>query len=95
MDLRSLRGILKARGWQPRLTVAAMNEVIAESYAGKQRDSKPVQTGGCWLAFARYRTAPGDLADYLIGLIAQDAGCRATVTFDRKLREAPEFRMLS
>lgn len=45
-------------------------------------------------ALARYRAGPGDLADYLIGLVALDAGCKATATFDRKLRGAAEFRLL-
>lgn len=50
-----------------------------------------------WLvseALAHYRSGRADFADYLIGATAQDAGCRDTVTFDRKLREAPEFTVL-
>jgi predicted nucleic-acid-binding protein len=42
-----------------------------------------------------YREGPEGFADYLIGLIHQSAGCRDTVTFDRALRSAPGFTLLS
>ena len=45
-------------------------------------------------AVDQYRRGPADFADYLIGAVAEDAGCRDTVTFDRKLREAPGFTIL-
>lgn len=46
------------------------------------------------LAVDRYRSGKGDFADYLIGAIAADAGCRDTVSFDRALKGAPEFTIL-
>ena len=35
---------------------------------------------------ARYRAGRASLADYVIGAVAEDAGCEATVTFDRDLK---------
>ena len=45
-------------------------------------------------ALDQYRRGRADFADYLIGAIAQEAGCRDTVTFDQKLRETPGFTVL-
>jgi predicted nucleic-acid-binding protein len=42
----------------------------------------------------RYRNGRGDFADFLIGAIAAEAGCRETVTFDRALRGATSFSVL-
>lgn len=42
-----------------------------------------------------YRDGKAGFIDYLIGEISQDAGCRDTVTFDRSLRGAPGFTVLS
>ena len=50
-----------------------------------------------WLvaeALANYREGPADFADYLIGAVAQEAGCRDTVTFDRKLEQTQGFTVL-
>ncbi|SRR5258706_4196135 len=41
-----------------------------------------------------FRHGKGNFADYLIGEIGSEAGCRDTVTFDRALRDAPGFQML-
>jgi predicted nucleic-acid-binding protein len=46
------------------------------------------------IALDRYRHGKGGFADYLIGTIAVDAGCRDTVSFDRGLRGAPDFTIL-
>ncbi|MEP7362348.1 MAG: type II toxin-antitoxin system VapC family toxin [Acidobacteriota bacterium] len=45
-------------------------------------------------ALDQYRRGPADFADYLIGAIALDAGCRDTVTFDGKLEAMPGFTVL-
>jgi predicted nucleic-acid-binding protein len=45
-------------------------------------------------ALDAYRKGRGDFADYLIGTTNRHAGCLETVTFDRRLRDAPEFRTL-
>jgi predicted nucleic-acid-binding protein len=45
-------------------------------------------------ALDQYRRGPADFADYLTGAIAQEAGCRDTVTFDLKLEETPRFTIL-
>ena len=45
-------------------------------------------------ALQRTKQGQADFSDYLIGAIAQQAGCTETVTFDRKLREDKGFRCL-
>lgn len=45
-------------------------------------------------ALRRYREGRGGLADYLIGEVAADAGCRDTVTFDKALKGSPNFTLL-
>ncbi|HEV1284630.1 MAG TPA: type II toxin-antitoxin system VapC family toxin [Bryobacteraceae bacterium] len=45
-------------------------------------------------ALESYRDGRGGLADYLIGEIASDAGCRDTVTFDKRLKGSPGFTLL-
>ena len=42
-----------------------------------------------------FRAGNGSFADYLIGEIARQAGCRDTVTFDRALRGAVGFTALA
>ena len=42
-----------------------------------------------------YRDGKADFTDYLIGEIGRAAGCRDTVTFDRALRGAAGFTVLS
>jgi predicted nucleic-acid-binding protein len=46
------------------------------------------------IAIDRYRQGRAGLADYLIGELAAQAGCRDTVTFDRGLRGATGFAIL-
>ena len=45
-------------------------------------------------ALDSYRTGKANFSDYLIGAIAEDAGCRDAVSFDRDLKGAPGFTML-
>jgi predicted nucleic-acid-binding protein len=45
-------------------------------------------------ALESYETGRGGLTDYLIGELAQEAGCRDTVTFDKALKGAPGFTIL-
>jgi len=50
-----------------------------------------------WLvheALTQYRTGPADFADYLIGASAQYAGCRETLSFDRALARASDFKLV-
>ncbi len=50
-----------------------------------------------WLvakALAQYRNGRAGFADYLIGAVAHDAGCRDLLTFDRKLAETAGFTLL-
>jgi len=43
-------------------------------------------------ALQRAKQGRADFSDYLIGAIAQQAGCQETVTFDRKLKGDRGFR---
>ena len=45
-------------------------------------------------ALDQYRAGRADFADYAIGALHQDAGCRKTVTFDRRLRGHAAFQLL-
>lgn len=45
-------------------------------------------------AFEAFRTGRADFADYVIGTTHRAAGCDETVTFDRRLRGTPGFRLL-
>lgn len=45
-------------------------------------------------ALTDYREGSLDLADALIGHIGQQAGCEATMTFDRKAAKSAAFRLL-
>ncbi|HVT57124.1 MAG TPA: type II toxin-antitoxin system VapC family toxin [Thermoanaerobaculia bacterium] len=46
-------------------------------------------------ALAEYRPGRADFADYLLGRQNLEAGCAATVTFDRKLNGAAGFSFLA
>jgi predicted nucleic-acid-binding protein len=45
-------------------------------------------------ALSRYRDGRADFADWLLGLIHQDAGCSETWTFDTCLEKARGFALL-
>jgi predicted nucleic-acid-binding protein len=45
-------------------------------------------------ALDAYRHGRADFADYLIGATHRSAGCDDTVTFDRRLADARQFRVL-
>jgi predicted nucleic-acid-binding protein len=45
-------------------------------------------------ALEQYRSGKAGFADYLIGQLGGDAGCRDTVTFDKALKGAPGFTIL-
>jgi predicted nucleic-acid-binding protein len=47
-----------------------------------------------WLVLADYRQGKGDVADYVIGRLADRAGASETVTFDRGLKGSELFRLL-
>lgn len=46
-------------------------------------------------ALQRFKQGKADFSDYLIGAIAQQFDCRATVTFDRKLQGEKGFNCLN
>jgi predicted nucleic-acid-binding protein len=43
----------------------------------------------------RFRTGKAGFADFVIGAIAQDAGCDWVYTFDGGLKEAAGFKLLT
>ncbi len=45
-------------------------------------------------ALEEYGNGRADFADYVIGEAGREAGCAATVTFDRRLKAAAGFRVL-
>lgn len=45
-------------------------------------------------AVSRYRAGSADFADYLLGLVHQDAGCDETWTFENRLAKAEGFATL-
>jgi predicted nucleic-acid-binding protein len=46
------------------------------------------------LALDAYRAGRADFADYVIGVLHLEAGCRKTVTFDRRLRGHAAFQLI-
>ncbi len=46
-------------------------------------------------AIERYARARGDFADYLIGEAGAAAGAQTTYTFERALRDEPDFTLLA
>lgn len=45
-------------------------------------------------ALAGFRKAEGDFSDYLIGAKNRQSGCETTATFDKALKDAPDFTQL-
>jgi len=45
-------------------------------------------------ALDAYRSGRADFADYLIGALHLDAGCRKTATFDRRLKGHAAFQVI-
>jgi predicted nucleic-acid-binding protein len=45
-------------------------------------------------ALQSYKHGKADFSDYLIGVIARQAGCTETVSFDSKLKAEKGFRCL-
>lgn len=45
-------------------------------------------------AYRSYDQGNGDFADYVIGVLGQEVGCRITLTFDKSLRGDASFRLL-
>ena len=52
------------------------------------------EEGAVRRALKAAREGRGDFADYLMGQLNLDRGCRVTVTFDRALRSDPAFSVL-
>jgi predicted nucleic-acid-binding protein len=87
--LSELEWVLESAYKVPRLQIlAAVNELLAdERFCFENR--KRVTS-----ALTLYHHGKGDLADYLLGLRADDAGVRTTFTFDRDLRGDARFTVV-
>lgn len=46
-------------------------------------------------ALADFQAGPADFSDYLLGWLSWRAGCKETITFDRKLKQTAGFTMLA
>jgi predicted nucleic-acid-binding protein len=67
---------------------AALDDMLdADGFDIAERDS--VRS-----AIEDYRSSKADFADALIGRLNQRAGCRDTLTFDRRLKPLATFRVL-
>jgi predicted nucleic-acid-binding protein len=81
--------VLEACYRRKRLEIAPVLEqmLLSGQFAFEDKDL-------LWQALEDYRRGKGDMADYLIGRIAQQGGCAQTVTFDKGLRGERLFRLL-
>ena len=87
--LSELEWVLESAYRVPRLRIlAAVNELVADTRFSFE-DRKRVSS-----ALKLYHQGQGDLADYLIGLRAVDAGVRTTFTFNRGLRGVASFTVV-
>ena len=87
--ISELEWVLEAAYKVPRLRIlAALNELLADgrfSFEDRHRVTS---------ALKLYQQGKGDLADYLIGLRADELGVRTTFTFDRDLRGEARFTVV-
>lgn len=82
--------VLRGRPYQfGKDEIVAILEMMVQS-SGFEFENRSV----VYQALQRTKQGQADFSDYLIGAIAQQAGCTETVTFDRKLREDKGFRCL-
>jgi predicted nucleic-acid-binding protein len=87
--LSELEWVLESAYKVPRLRIlAAVNELLADERFSFD-DRKRVTS-----ALKLYHRGKGDLADYLLGLQADDLGVRTTFTFDRDLRGDARFTVV-
>ncbi len=87
--LSELEWVLESAYKVPRLRIlAAVNELLADARFSFE-DRKRVTS-----ALKLYHQGKGDLADYLIGLRADDLGVRTTFTFDHELRGDARFTVV-
>ncbi|GAB1540270.1 type II toxin-antitoxin system VapC family toxin [Scytonema sp. NUACC21] len=82
--------VLRGRPYQfAKNEIIATLEMILQS-SGFEFENRSI----VYQALQRTKQGRADFSDYLIGAIAQQAGCSETVTFDRKLRGEKRFHCL-
>jgi predicted nucleic-acid-binding protein len=81
--------VLESAYERPRAIVAAALEKILRTAAFTLEHADHVRA-----AVMTYSSSPVDFADALVGRINAAAGCEHTVTFDRDLKRAGDFRVL-
>jgi predicted nucleic-acid-binding protein len=87
--LCELEWVLEAAYKVPRGRIlAAVQALAADARFTFENPSRIVQ------ALDRYQHGRGDLADYLLGLVARDGGAGTTYTFDRGLRGEEPFTVV-
>jgi predicted nucleic-acid-binding protein len=78
---------------QVRLTKDFVEGIIGKLLGAANLDVQDAPAVG--RALASFLEGPGDFADHLIGAVNLAGGCRATLTFDRKLSKAKGFVRLT
>jgi predicted nucleic-acid-binding protein len=73
---------------QPAAELAATLERLLQIETLKVQEEQAVFT-----ALSLVRNGRGDFADALIGALNDEAGCRHTLTFDRKAARLPSFEL--
>ena len=68
--------------------LAALNHLLENSFLQFENENLLQRS------VDRFRHGKASFPDYVIGAIAEDAGCRDTVSFDRDLKGSPGFTVL-
>lgn len=97
----------EATGFISTVVLAELVWVLVRAYAASREEitdivggllASPVLTvehkGQVWHALREFRTTTGDFSDYLIARVNAEAGCSATVTFDRRAAKIAGFELL-
>jgi predicted nucleic-acid-binding protein len=90
------REVLLELVWVLERAYGLARQDIAAALAGLLKARELVVEGGDRVAVAadRYRKGGAGFADQMVALAGQGAGCRETVTFDRKAAGLPGMRLL-
>lgn len=81
--------VLKAGYGRTRREIASALDALLDAAPFEIDDREAVRQ-----SVERFRTGKGDFSDYLLGLRNERAGCRDTLTFDRKLQPSDGFTAL-
>jgi len=87
--LCELEWVLTASYKVPRQEVAAAIEGFSTEELFVVEEAEMVRE-----ALTRYQAGKGDLSDYLLGARGRELGTATTFTFDKALRDTPDFTLL-